>query len=128
MGISTTSYRNLPPTLHTKEELYSLIVAAAQVFRTKTYEHRMAEKGMSYLDLADEFFLSWLKNGSKPMCRKPVRGGKATNPAVELTLPISKNIAFYIVKYDLLSRAGKLTLEEREGIELESLSDLQEKD
>ena len=128
MDNPTTSYRNLPPILHTKEELYSLVVAAAQVFRTKTQASRMAVLSITYLDLADEYFLSWLEGNTKPAYRQPVRKGKEQRETVELELPISKSIAFYIARRGLIHIICLKTTEEKENIKLESWDELQEKE
>lgn len=117
----TVSYRKLPQRLTTPDELYSLVVAVAQIFRSRSYAERLAKIGASYLDLADDYFLSYLEGKTKPKKRFPVRNGRKTSPAVELTLPIDKSVAYYIVQRDILTMVTKPTTEERERVSLESL-------
>jgi hypothetical protein len=57
-----------------------------------------------------------------------MQNGKSTNPSVELTLPISKSIAFYIVQRNLSDALRKKTTEEKENITLESISEFEEKE
>ena len=116
----TTSYRKLPQTVTTKEELYALVVAVAQVFRTETFTLRLATKGITYLDLANDYYLAFLEGKLAPTQRRAVVNGKPTRPSAILTLPISKSTAFAIVRHDLLDALRRKTTEEKENVELQS--------
>ena len=122
---TTTSYRKLPKVLATQDELYSLIVAVAEGYRAKAFTGRLAQLGVSYLDLADELYTEVLEGRKKPKARRPLVKGKSTNPSVELTLPLDKAVAWGIVKLDLFNKIKTKTREEREQVTLESLGSLQ---
>ena len=122
---TTTSYRKLPNVLTSQDDLYALIVAVAEVYRSKAFAVRLAQLGVTYLDLADELYTEVLEGRKKPKARRPLVRGKPTNPSVELELPLSKTVAWGIVKLDLFNKIKAKTLEEREQVTLESLDSLQ---
>jgi hypothetical protein len=124
---TTVSYNKLPNVLMTEDDLYSLIVVVAQIFRSQSYADRMAKIGISYLDLADDYYLSYLEGRTKPTKRFPVRNGVSTRPAVELALPIEKTTAYTIVKFDLLTVISRDTPEERANVVLESIEQQEER-
>jgi hypothetical protein len=112
---------NIPKVIETKEDLYALILNAAQKFRQPCYAARLAMKGFTYLDLADDYFLEFLAGKTKVGPRRPVVNGKQTKPTLRLKLPIAKSAAFTIIRRDLLNALTKQTEEERQHVELESL-------
>ena len=116
-----TRYADIPKTIKTNDELYQLIVNAAQKFRQPCYAARLAVKGQTYLDLADDYFLKYLSGDMKVGTRRPVVKGKATKPTHRLELPLAKSTAFTIVRRDLLNALTKQTEEERQNVALESL-------
>ena len=125
MDNRTTSYRKLPKVLTSQDDLYSLIVAVAEVYRSKAFTGRLAQLGVTYLDLADELYTEILEGRKKPKARRPLVRGKSTNPSVELELPLNKTVTWGIVKRDLFNKIKAKTREEREQVTLESLDSLQ---
>jgi hypothetical protein len=73
-------------------------------------------------DMADEIFMKYLEH-PKPKRRQPIRKGKRTRPAVTLTLPIKKTVAYYILKRDMLDVLRSKTKEEKAKVLLIAIPD-----
>lgn len=108
-------YNDLPDVLQTKEDLYNLIVVASRKYQQPIYANRLAAKGMTHLDLANELFLRFIGGGLAPKHR---RKGNGTNAANDVTLPIKKTRAYATLSRDLLDMIRKRTPEEKAQVQL----------
>ena len=115
-------YKDLPDVLETKDDLYNLIVVASRKFQQPVYSGRLASKGMTHLDLANELFLKFMEGGLAPKHR---RKGKGTKPATDVLLPIKKNRAYATLSRDLLDLVRKRTPEEKAHVQLVSATETQ---
>lgn len=109
------NYKKLPDLIVTKEDLYNLIVVASRKFQQPAYAQRLAIKGMTHLDLANELFLKFLDGGLAPKHR---RKGKGTKPANDVKLPIKKTLAYASLVRDLMNLVNRRTREEKARVQL----------
>ena len=120
---SVKSYKKFPKVIETKEDLYALMVYVAQVFRKHSYSERMAAKGITYLDLANDLFLLFLEGNLSPKSRRPFVNGKATKPSKALELPIDKFEAYGIIHRDLFNILRSPTREEHSRVTLQVMEE-----
>jgi len=119
----TPSYKDVPTILRTHEDVYLLLCVVAQKFRTPRYTTRLALKGQSHMDLADDIFLRYMQGKLVPSHRKPMRNGKATRPAIPLFLPVKKYVAYGILVKDMLNLLRCPTSEERAHVTLTTMGE-----
>ena|ERR1039458_5256448 len=106
-------YTDLPEVLETKEDLYNVIVIASRKFQQTAYANRLADKGMTHMDLANELFIKFLSGGLAPSHRKSVG-----NPSNLVKMPIGRNRAYATLSRDLMDLIRKRTPEEKAKIRL----------
>ena len=119
----TPSYKDVPTILRTHEDMYLLLCVVAQKFRTPRYALRLATKGQTHMDLADEIFLHYMQGKLVPHHRKPMRNGKATRPSIPLFLPVKKSTAYGILVKDMLNLLRCPTSEERARVTLTTMGE-----
>jgi hypothetical protein len=111
------TYKDLPDTITTNEELYALTIRVVGNLRSATTNTRMTAKGMTHMDVANDLFLRYLQ-GLEPKTRRPVIKGKLTSPTMKLAPPVKKRIAYGIITRDALNYISSVTREEHQRVQL----------